>query len=78
MKFVNKGRKIDTEVHRRFGQVLEQGGYSTYTAADMLGISRPAVQTYVDGSRKITIDMAAKICKTFDIDYVWFITGLKL
>lgn len=79
MKFINKGNRIDTDkIHKRFELIISQAGHSTYDAASILGISQPAIHTYCKGRRKITIEMAAKISKAYDIDFVWLITGLKL
>lgn len=79
MKFINKGNKIDTDgIMARFNQVLIDKGLSQYDVADMTDVTRAMIGHLSTGRRGFNIEIACKICKGLDIDFIWFITGVKV
>ena len=79
MYFINKGRMIDTDsMAKRLEGVLLERDISTHQAGRMIGKSGMMISKLINGKTGFTIDTACDICKALDIDFVWFITGLKI
>jgi transcriptional regulator with XRE-family HTH domain len=79
MIFINKGRKIDTDgIKGRLNQVMREKKLSQYDVATMTGIGRAMIGHLSTGDRGFSLEIAGKICKGLDIDFIWFITGVKI
>lgn len=79
MIFKNKGHIIDvSSIPQRLRFAIMELDISVREAASRCkGVSQPSLHHYCKGTRSLSIEVAAQICKDLDIDFIWLITGLK-
>lgn len=79
MIFKNKGKVIDTDgIRGRLRWVMVDLNLSQYDVADKTGIDRAIISHLCTGRTSFSLEIACKICKGLDIDFIWFITGVKI
>lgn len=78
MKFINKGRKIDTDASERLRATRVLLGLTKVAFADEIGVDPNFLYMIETKKRELSVHLAIEICKKFpEIDFIWLITGLK-